>query len=67
MAAVAVPVCHADGRPFAAVTVVALSTRMTPPRRDNIVASIKQEAAQIEAKLRGENRPVPRTASIEKL
>lgn len=63
MTAVAVPICLANGRPFAAVAVVALSTRMAPPRRDNILASIKQEVAQIEAKLRGETKPVARPRS----
>jgi DNA-binding IclR family transcriptional regulator len=65
MAAVAVPICHANGRPFAAIAVVALSSRMAPQRRENIVASIKQEAAQIEAKLRGESKPAARPRAAE--
>lgn len=64
MSAVAVPICHANGRPFAAISIAALSSRMEPPRRDNIIASIKHEVLQIEAKLRGEApSEAPRRAS----
>ncbi len=54
MSGIALPICRQDGRPFAAISVVAISSRMQPPRRENIVTSVRQEIADIEAKLRGE-------------
>ena len=51
MSAVGVPIRRPNGQPFAALSVAAVSTRLQPPRRDTIVASIKQEAEQIEAEL----------------
>ena len=52
MSAVGVPICRADGTPFGAVSVAAISSRLQPPRRDNVAASLKQEAEQIEAELK---------------
>ena len=51
MSAVGVPIRRPNGQPFAALSVAAVSTRLQLPRRDTIVASIKQEAEQIEAEL----------------
>jgi DNA-binding IclR family transcriptional regulator len=52
MSAVGVPICRPDGVPFAALSVAAISSRLEAPRRDNIVASLKKEAEQIEAELK---------------
>lgn len=57
MSGIAMPVCHKDGRPFAAISVVAVSSRMMSPRRENIVAGLRQEVAHIEAMLRGDKAP----------
>jgi DNA-binding IclR family transcriptional regulator len=57
MSGIALPLRHKDGRPFAAISVVALSSRMTPPRRENIVATLRQEVTQIETMLRGDSAP----------
>ena len=51
MSAVGVPIRRPNGQPFAALSVAAISSRLQLPRRDTIVASLKQEAAQIEAEL----------------
>jgi DNA-binding IclR family transcriptional regulator len=51
MSAVGVPIRRPNGQPFAAVSVAAISSRLQLPRRDTIVASLKQEAEQIEADL----------------
>lgn len=65
MSGIAFPISRQDGRPFAAVSVVAISSRMHPPRRENIVAAMRQEIGDIEAKLRGESAPSARgTAGI---
>jgi len=63
MAGIALPICRQDGRPFAAISVVAISSRMQSPRRENIVASMRQEIAEIEARLRGENAAAPATSA----
>ena len=52
MSAVGVPIRRPNGQPFAALSVAAISTRLQLPRRDTIVASIRQEAEQIEAELK---------------
>ncbi len=52
MSAVAVPIHREDGIPIAAVSVAAITTRMQPPRRENVVASLWQEAREIEAELK---------------
>ena len=51
MSAVGVPIRRPSGQPFAALSVAAISSRLQLPRRDTIVASLKQEAEQIEAEL----------------
>jgi DNA-binding IclR family transcriptional regulator len=51
MSAVGVPIRRPNGQPFAALSVAAISSRLQAPRRDTIVASLKQEAEQIEADL----------------
>jgi DNA-binding IclR family transcriptional regulator len=52
MSAVGVPIRRPTGQPFAALSVAAISTRLQMPRRDSIVASLKQEAEQIETELK---------------
>jgi DNA-binding IclR family transcriptional regulator len=51
MAAVGVPISTTDGYPVAAISVAAISTRLEPARRSNIVAWIREEVARIEAEL----------------
>jgi DNA-binding IclR family transcriptional regulator len=46
-----VPIRRPDGFPFAALSVAAVSARLEAPRRDEIVASLTQEAEQIEIQL----------------
>lgn len=52
MSAVGVPIRRPNGQPFAALSVAAISSRLVMPRRDTIVASLKQEAEQIETELK---------------
>ena len=52
MSAVGVPIRRPNGQPFAALSVAAISTRLQLPRRDTIVASLRQEAELIEAELK---------------
>lgn len=52
MSAVGVPIHGEDGNPVAAISVAAISSRMEQPRRDNIVAMVRQEIRKIEADLR---------------
>ena len=49
MAGVGVPILSSDGTPVAALHLTAITQRFEQPRRDNIVAALRQEAAQIEA------------------
>lgn len=51
MSAIGVPIRRPDGSPFAALSIAAISSRLQPPRRNNIAASLKKEAEQIERKL----------------
>jgi DNA-binding IclR family transcriptional regulator len=51
MAAVAVPIRRPDGMPVAALHVTAITARLAPPRRDNIVAMLHQEALALETEL----------------
>jgi DNA-binding IclR family transcriptional regulator len=51
MSAVGVPIRRPNGQPFAALSVAAISSRLQSPRRDTIVASLKQEAERVEADL----------------
>lgn len=52
MAAVAVPVRRGDGTPVAALHVTAITSRLLPPRRDEIVAMAHIEARRLEAEFR---------------
>jgi DNA-binding IclR family transcriptional regulator len=52
MAGLAVPIRRSDGLPVAALHVTAITSRLEPPRRDNIIANLRQEAAQLEAELK---------------
>jgi DNA-binding IclR family transcriptional regulator len=47
MAGVGVPIMASDGTPVAALHLTAITRRLDQPRRDNIVAVMRQEAAQI--------------------
>lgn len=51
MGAVGVPITTKDGYPIAAISVAAISSRLEPARRANIVAWIREEVARIEAEL----------------
>jgi DNA-binding IclR family transcriptional regulator len=52
MSAIGVPIRRPNGQPFGAISIAAISSRLTLPRRDGIVASLRQEAEQIEAELK---------------
>jgi DNA-binding IclR family transcriptional regulator len=52
MAAVSVPICATSGTPVAALSITAITQRLAPPRRDNIVAALRREVAAIEAAYR---------------
>jgi DNA-binding IclR family transcriptional regulator len=52
MSAVGLPIRRPNGQPFAAISVAAISSRLQLPRRDSIVASLRQEAEQIEEELK---------------
>jgi DNA-binding IclR family transcriptional regulator len=47
MAGVGVPIMASDGTPVAALYLTAITRRFDQPRRDNIVAALRQEAEQI--------------------
>jgi DNA-binding IclR family transcriptional regulator len=51
MNAVAVAVRDADGRPVVALSLAAIRDRMTPERRDGLVALLQSEAADLERRL----------------
>jgi DNA-binding IclR family transcriptional regulator len=51
MAGIAVPIRRADGQPVAALHLTGVTSRLEPPRRDNIVTSLHHEARQLEAEL----------------
>lgn len=51
MAAVSVPIRRRDGTPVAALHLTAIPSRLEPPRRDSIVATLKNEAAEMEEKM----------------
>jgi DNA-binding IclR family transcriptional regulator len=51
MAGIAVPIRRGDGLPVAALHLTAITSRLDPPRRDNILASLHQEVRQLEADL----------------
>ena len=48
MAAVGVPIMSSRGTPVAALHLTAITQRLEQPRRDNIVAALRQEAKHIE-------------------
>lgn len=49
MAGIGVPICKGDGTPVAALHLTGITSRLAPPRRDNLVAILRHEAAAIEA------------------
>jgi DNA-binding IclR family transcriptional regulator len=49
MAAVGVPILSSRGTPVAALHLTAITQRLTPPRRDNIVAALRQQVDEIQA------------------
>lgn len=51
MAAVAVAIRRSDGTPVAALHITSITSRMLPPRRENVVAALMQERAQLEEEL----------------
>jgi DNA-binding IclR family transcriptional regulator len=51
MAGIAVSIRRGDGQPVAALHLTAITSRLEPPRRDNIVASLHQEVRQLESEL----------------
>jgi DNA-binding IclR family transcriptional regulator len=52
MAGIGVPLRRADGRPVAALLITAITVRLDGPRRDTVVASMRQEAALLEEQLK---------------
>jgi DNA-binding IclR family transcriptional regulator len=52
MSAVGLPLIAGDGLPIGAVSVAAISTRLVPPRRDEIVTQLRKAVAAIDAQLR---------------
>jgi DNA-binding IclR family transcriptional regulator len=52
MVGIGVPIRRGDGMPVAALNVTAVAARMKPPRRDTVVASMRQEVAMLESQLR---------------
>jgi len=53
MGGIGVPVLGPDGRPIAALSIAALSERISP-RLDELVAALRKEAQQIAGPRRGE-------------
>jgi DNA-binding IclR family transcriptional regulator len=51
MSGIALPVRRSDGTPICAISVVAITGRMRPPRRDDIVAMMRKEIGRIETEL----------------
>jgi DNA-binding IclR family transcriptional regulator len=51
MSGVALPIRRPDGAPICALSVVAITARMRPPRRESIVASLREEVQRLEAEL----------------
>jgi DNA-binding IclR family transcriptional regulator len=49
MAAVSVPICATSGTPVASLSITAITQRLAPPRRDNIVAALRREVEAIQA------------------
>ncbi len=51
MSGVALPIRRPDGTPICAISIVAITQRMRPPRRASIVASLRDEVQRLEAEL----------------
>lgn len=51
MAAIGVPIRRRDGTPVAALHLTAIPSRLEPPRRDELVFSLKKEAADLETEI----------------
>jgi DNA-binding IclR family transcriptional regulator len=51
MAGIGVPICKNDGTPVAALHLTGIVSRLDPPRRDNLVATLRHEARRIETEL----------------
>jgi DNA-binding IclR family transcriptional regulator len=51
MSAVGVPLTTTDGLPVGAVSVAAISTRLVPPRREEIVSELRRAVVAIDAQL----------------
>jgi DNA-binding IclR family transcriptional regulator len=51
MAGIAVPIRRGDGQPVAALHLTGITSRLEPPRRDNIVASLHEEVRRLESEL----------------
>lgn len=51
MAGIGVPIRKRDGTPVAALHLTSVTSRLASPRRDNLVATLRQEAHQIETEL----------------
>jgi len=51
MTGIGVPICTSEGQAVGAISVAAISKRMETPRRDNIVAWIREEIARLESDL----------------
>lgn len=62
MAGVAVAIRRSDGTPMAALHVTSITSRMASPRRENVVATLMQERAQLEDEL----QPAFDTAQISR-
>lgn len=52
MAAVAVPIRRGDGIPVAALHLTAITARLEPPRRDELVAMLQHEVRRLESEYR---------------
>jgi DNA-binding IclR family transcriptional regulator len=46
-----VPIRRGDGLPVAALHVTSVTSRLDPPRRDSVVAILREEAKLLEAQL----------------
>lgn len=51
MAGIGVPIRRRDGTPVAALHLTAITSRLEPPRRDELVSGLKSEVADLEAEI----------------
>ncbi len=51
MAGIGVPIRRGDGAPVAALHLTAVTSRLEPPRRDNVVSNLRREAENLETEL----------------